>query len=642
MWCQDSPLQQKHIWLYGLWLGASLCDLTSATTIDSMADTTPLEKHASSDGDKKKPHVQFVETTPDDTQDGDDLHKAKAVDARMAAQGTLLEHEMPLMQALRKYWKASAWSMFVSLCVVMRAYDIEITGNFFALPAFQKRFGEVYKDHGYQVPARWQVAMGMGAIVGQVVGAWACAIPMDRYGRKKTLSAYLLITSGLVFMQVFAPNRGVLTASMYLQGIIWGGYHVIAPAYASEVLPLRLRYFMTGTANLSYVIGQLLQTGITRGVVNWDSDWAWRTPYMFQWLWPAILLFGLIWCPESPWWLIRKNRLDDAKKALDGLTSPDMWKDNEKTIAMMVQTDLYEQELETGATYRDCFSAHNGNRRRLEICSMLFIIQNFSGNPVGFASYLFEQVGLSPENAFNMSIGLMSMNLVGSLLCAFPLTWFGRRTCWLFSLCYAQVILWIVAPLCFAKDYKTNPSYAWAQSGLLISMQLVYALTVGPLGFIISSDLPSTKLRAKTLSLTATFNGMTYLILTILGPYLLNPGAINAGAKMEFLFAGVSVFSLIWSYFRLPEVSVVLHSSFESVVLTSRPCRQKIVVMRSWTISSRITCRRRSSRAILCRLKALCEKTRIDVRLHDEVLLILFFIAHRKSNVVSSFIPPKR
>lgn len=86
-------------------------------------------------------------------------------------------------------------------------------------------------------------------------------------------------------------------------------------------------------------------------------------------------------------------------------------------------------------------------------------------------------------------------------------------------------------------------------------MQLTYALTIGPLGFIISSDLPSTKLRAKTLSLTATFQGMTYLVQTILGPYLLNPGAINAGAKMEFLFAGISVFSLIWSYFRLPEVS---------------------------------------------------------------------------------------
>lgn len=513
------------------------------------------EHRPSDDGEKKKkPEVQFVEVKAGDIHDGDDLHKAQAVNARKAAQATLLEHEMPLLQALRKYWKASAWSMFVSLCVVMRAYDIEITGNFFALPAFQKRFGEPYKA-GFQVPAQWQVGMGMGAIVGQVVGAWACAIPMDRFGRKKTLSMYLLITSGLVFMQVFAPNRTILTASMYLQGIIWGGYHVMAPAYASEVLPLRLRYFMTGTANLSYVIGQLLQTGITRAFVNWDSDWAWRTPYMIQWAWPAILLFGLIWCPESPWWLIRKGRLDDAKKALDGLTSPDMWKDNENTIAMMVQTDLYEQELETGATYWDCFSAHNGNRRRLEICSMLFIIQNFSGNPVGFATYLFEQVGLSPENAFNMSIGLMSMNLIGSLLCVFPLTWFGRRTCWIFSLCYAQVILWIVAPLCFTPDYKTNASYAWAQSGLLISMQLTYALTIGPLGFIISSDLPSTKLRAKTLSLTATFQGMTYLVQTILGPYLLNPGAINAGAKMEFLFAGISVFSLIWSYFRLPEVS---------------------------------------------------------------------------------------
>ncbi|EME88691.1 uncharacterized protein MYCFIDRAFT_35401 [Pseudocercospora fijiensis CIRAD86] len=514
---------------------------------------TPEESSVPDDTSKDKSRVHFVETAEDGTDDADDLRKFGAEDARRAAEGTLLEHEMPLMQALRKYWKASAWSMFVSLCVVMRAYDIEITGNFFALPAFQKRFGEVLKGHGYQVPTEWQIAMGMGAIVGQVIGAWACAIPMDRLGRRKTLALYLSITSALVFMQVFAPNIGVLTASMYLQGIIWGGYHVLAPAYASEVLPLRLRYFMTGTANLSYVIGQLLQTGITRAFINWDSDWAWRTPYAIQWVWPAILLIGLIWCPESPWWLIRKGRLDEAKKALDSLTSREMWESNHNTLAMMVRTDLYEQELEDGATYRDCFSTKNGNRRRLEICSMLFITQNFSGNPVGFATYLFEQVGLSTANAFNMSIGLMSMNFVGAVLCAFPLTWFGRRTCWLFSLCYAQIILWPVALMCFAPNYKSNHGYAWAQSGMLISMQLSYALTIGPLGFIISSDTPSTRLRAKTLSLTATFNGATYLVLTILGPYLLNPGAVNAGAKMEFLFAGVSVFSLIWAYFRLPE-----------------------------------------------------------------------------------------
>lgn len=48
-------------------------------------------------------------------------------------------------------------------------------------------------------------------------------------------------------------------------------------------------------------------------------------------------------------------------------------------------------------------------------------------------------------------------------------------------------------------------------------------------------------------------DAMTGLVTSVIGPYLLNPGAANAGAKIEFLYGGISVFSLIWCIFRLPE-----------------------------------------------------------------------------------------
>lgn len=393
----------------------------------------------------------------------------------------------------------------------------------------------------------------MGPIVGQVVGAWAAAIPMDMIGRKRTLAIYLVATSALVFMQVFAPNRTVLTISMYLAGIIWGGYHVLAPTYASEVLPMRLRGMFTGYVSLCYVMGQFIQTGLTRAFVNWTSDWAFRIPYALQWLWPVLILSVLYWAPESPWWLIRQNRLVDAKIALNRLSSKEAHANNSNVLAMMVKTDEYEREIEIGVTYRDCFKGPN--LRRLEICSALFIIQNFSGNPVGFAVYLFEQVGLSSENAFNMGIGLNGVGFIGVACSIFPMIWFGRRRTWLVGLVYTLACLWTVALMCVAKDYKTNPGYAWAQAAILITMQLAYSLSIGPLAYIISSEIPSTKLRAKTLSLTATFNGMTYLVITIAGPYLLNPGSANAGAMIEFLWGGLTIFSFIWSYFRLPEVN---------------------------------------------------------------------------------------
>ncbi|KAJ0272029.1 hypothetical protein COL940_010667 [Colletotrichum noveboracense] len=218
--------------------------------------------------------VEHANTCSDDNHKHDTLAAAEeggkldATYEQKAIQATLSEHDLTIWEALRRYKKAALWSMLVSMSIIMRAYDIEITGNFYALPAFRDHLGEHVDGHGMEIPVQWQVAMSMGPIVGQVAGAWLAAVPIDSLGRKKTLAIYLIMTSALVFMQVFAPNRTVLTVSMYLAGIIWGGYHVLAPVYASEVLPLRLRGIFIAYVSLCYVMGQFIQTGITRAFIS--------------------------------------------------------------------------------------------------------------------------------------------------------------------------------------------------------------------------------------------------------------------------------------------------------------------------------------------------------------------------------------
>lgn len=215
----------------------------------------------------------------------------------------------------------------------------------------------------------------MGSLVGQIVGAFLVSYPMEWYGRKKTFAVCLILTCMLTFMQFFASTIGVLTASQYLSGVVWGSYCVIATTYASEVLPLRLRGFLTGYINLCYVMGQFIQTGITRAFIDRLDQWAYRIPFAIQWIWPVILLCGLPFAPESPWWLIRQNKMESAEKALEKLSQPDESINTQETLAMMVQTDMLEHEIEVGTTYADCWKGEN--RRRLGICSKYFpVIEN--------------------------------------------------------------------------------------------------------------------------------------------------------------------------------------------------------------------------------------------------------------------------
>ncbi|KAJ5812311.1 hypothetical protein N7474_008612 [Penicillium riverlandense] len=496
----------------------------------------------------------------------DDLNR------EMANRGTATEHELGYWEAFVIYRKGALWSMFISLSIIMRAYDIEITGNFYALPAFQQHFGVYYEGHGWQIPAKWQVALSMGSLVGQIVGAYLVTFPMERIGRKKTFAVSLCLTAVLTFMQFFASNIGVLTASQYLSGIIWGSYCVIATTYASEVLPMRLRGFLTGYINLCYVMGQFIQTGVTRGFISRTDEWAYRIPFAIQWIWPVVLLAGLGFAPESPWWLIREGRMEDALKSLGSLSEPHPKVDPQETLAMMVKTNMLEHQLDVGTTYSDCWKG--SNRRRMEICIMLFVIQNFSGNPVGFGTYLFEQTGLNSIQSFDMGVGLNGMGFVGTLMSAIPLIYFGRRPCYIFAMASIVSILFIVAIMCFAHDYSTNHAYAWAQAVLLVILAFVWQMTLGPLTYVIVCETPSTKLRSKTIAMATMIDALTGLVTTVIGPYLLNPGAANAGAKIEFLYAGISVFSLTWCYFRLPETKSRTYEELDLMFERKVPARE--------------------------------------------------------------------
>lgn len=261
----------------------------------------------------------------------------------------------------------------------------------------------------YIIDASWQSALSMGSPVGQVVGALLAAYPMQRFGRKRTFAACVLSTAGLVFVQFFARAMGVLVVGELLAGLVLGVFVVIAPTYGSEVCPTAIRGHLASYIELCFVLGQLVANGVTAGTQHMHTHWAYSLPFALQWLWAAVIVPGLFWAPESPWWLVQKGRLADAHDSLRRLASPDV--DVAETLASIVETNRLELELEAGSTYRDCF--RRVNLRRTEIASGVYCCQVLSGiYLVSYGTYFFQQAGLPTEQAFNMSVGFLGESTV--------------------------------------------------------------------------------------------------------------------------------------------------------------------------------------------------------------------------------------
>ncbi len=209
--------------------------------------------------DIQKPDVSHVEAVSTKQTDALHLEAVSSPEEKMHGQqlvdyakdGADAEHRLSAMQAIKAYPMAIFWSLMVSMCVVMEGYDTILISNLFAYPAFAKKYGTYFPSlNSYQLTAAWQAGLGNASGVGAFFGVLANGWLVNRFGQKHTLLGSLLILTCFIFMTFFAPNIVVLTAGELLCGLPWGVFASTAPAYASEVLPLSLRIYLTSYTNM--------------------------------------------------------------------------------------------------------------------------------------------------------------------------------------------------------------------------------------------------------------------------------------------------------------------------------------------------------------------------------------------------------
>lgn len=460
------------------------------------------------------------------------------------------EHRMGLIESAQLYPKAVLFSMIMSLGIVMEGYDTALLGNFYAQPAFQLKFGKPASNGTNQVSAPWQAGLSNGANVGEILGLFAAGLLAEKYGYRKTLVGCLIFLIGSIFICFFAVDLGMLFAGEVLCGLPWGAFQTLTTTYAADVTPLHLRPVLTSYVNLCWVAGQLIASGILRGFINNTTQWGWRIPYAIQWAWPVPILIGILFAPESPWWLVRKGRYDEAKKALLGLTSPRNTAFNvDDTIAMMVHTNEHERLISEGTSYWDCFKGTDA--RRTEIACMVWISQVtcgiwFGGN----ISYFLEQAGFPDSRAFDFGVGENAIGFCGTVASWYIMTLFGRRTLFVTGMCTLFCILITIG---FLGIPRLSSGIGYTQGALLCLYVFTYDITVGPTVYSIVSEMPSTRLRIKTVAIARNCYNIASICANELNAPILNPTAWNLRGKGGFVWCGFCLLSALWAIFRLPE-----------------------------------------------------------------------------------------
>jgi len=339
-----------------------------------------------------------------------------------------------------------------------------------------------------------------------------------------------------------------------LCGIPWGIFQTLTTAYAAEIAPTAMRGYLTSWVSMCWGAGSFLAAGVLKGTISIDGNAGWQIPYGLQWMWIPPLFTVAWFAPESPWYLIRRGKVDEAEKSLRRLAVKGHYTEQSmrETLALMKHTNEMEKLEAVNASYADCFRGEN--KRRTMIVGMAWIIQIFNGQSItNFAATMLRAIGMSADDAFSYTMGIQSVNIFATGIAIALMGSVGRRTFYLWGSASIGFCMLVVGIMGFAITDRNKVAIPTAV--FLIFVQIAFKISLGPTTYVIAGEMASSRVRAQTIVIGRTLYVCGQIVVQQLNPRMLNndPTAWNWGARTGMFYFGFCLLWVVWIFFFLPE-----------------------------------------------------------------------------------------
>ncbi|KAL0473915.1 sugar transporter [Neurospora intermedia] len=481
---------------------------------------------------------------------------ASEYDQDLALLAEKREQEMTFKHAFIGDLCLIMYSLGYSGTIIMEGYGMALLTYFFSVEPFNAKYGVFDTTTGkYELAYKWKALLPLLSQLGAIFGVVLTSFFVNWVGYKHTVLFMLILCAAFGFVPFFANNVVILAIGCLVQGIPWGVFQVASPAYSSEIASLRMRPILTTWNNLCWIIGQLLASAVAFGFHRLQNEWAYRVPFALNWVFIAFLFVAIFVAPESPYWYLQKNRVEDAHNAIKKLVRKGSEERTQEKLALMQHAICHEMKhvADNQTRWQRISAMFRGtDRRRTEITCNTWMIQALCGSSlIGWAPKLFESVGMASDKALAMNIALPCAGIVGTIASWWLMQKMGRRRIFFWGLISMAIML----SVCGAASLATTLESVSAAGAILVVYTAVYDLTIGPICYSIVSDIPSVRLRTQTIALARGLYLAANLFNMFLTPKMLGMDSKSWrwGAKTGFLYAGFCGLGALYTFYRIPE-----------------------------------------------------------------------------------------
>lgn len=376
-------------------------------------------------------------------------------------------------------------------------------------------------------------------LLGAMVGAGVSGALSDQLGRRTIILVAAVVFAVGAIGAGLAPSLWVLLFFRFGLGLGVGAASALVPSYISESAPTEVRGSLSSLFQLAITIGILLAY-LVNGAFAMVESWRWPLGLAFV---PAAVLFaGMYFLPETPRWLVSKDREEEARRVLCRSRS------EEEADREVREIRELEREEEEQAGYGELFAPWV--RPMILVGVGLAILQQLVGinTVIYYAPSIIQATGLEAMASILSTIGIGVVNVLMTVVAILIIDRVGRKPLLLVGLAGIIVSLLLIGAAFLFPGLSGVIS--WVTLAGLILYVASFAVSFGPLLWVMLPEIFPVRARGAGTGLSSLSNwGANFVVAQAFLPLV----ALVGRTAVFWGLAVICVLAAIFVYFVVPE-----------------------------------------------------------------------------------------